>query len=523
MILIRGHAFGTSINGSVAATCWWRNKAVRRNASDGDAYRHSHDACRSHDATSRARRYGRCRSDGAGRADRRSGDRSACFDFLLSLFNFLRSGTTGLVAQAVGAEDAVEEQAIFWRAIIIAVVAGSLMILCLPIIVAVSSTFMHPTSATQEAMATYVSIRMLSAPVALINYSILGLVLGRGRGLVGLGLQVLLNGINIVLCIILGLELGWGVTGVAWATVTGETVAALVGMFIVLRHFRKDASLRPNWARIVQKQGILRMFAVNRDIMIRSFLLLTAFAFFTRAGSDLGPVTLAANAVLMNFFLVAGFFLDGMAAAAEQIVGRSIGARYSPAFVRGAKLTFVWGLVMASIIAFSCWFWRCDHRPVVQGGRCSCRSLEISALGGADRDYGIAGFPYGRRLHRRHMVARHAQHDVPVARILYGCSLCSKARDGQSRALAGSQPISVYSWRHASGDPAATLSYRIRHLITRVVRAWPIPWRPGRAMRRYWQRPRVLQQPTGRAQFQQAGSVRDRSDLYKAGRDRRLP
>ncbi len=201
------------------------------------------------------------------------------FDFLLSMFNFLRSGTTGLVAQAVGAEDAVEEQAIFWRAIIIAVVAGSLMILCLPIIIAVSSTFMHPTSATQEAMATYVSIRMLSAPVALINYSILGLVLGRGRGLVGLGLQVLLNGINIVLCIILGLELGWGVTGVARATVTGETVAALVGMFIVLRHFRKDASLRPNRARIFQKQGILRMFAVNRDIMIRSLLLLTAFAF----------------------------------------------------------------------------------------------------------------------------------------------------------------------------------------------------------------------------------------------------
>ena len=169
------------------------------------------------------------------------------FDFLLSLFNFLRSGTTGLVAQAVGAEDAVEEQAIFWRAIIIAVIAGGLMILCLPIIIAASSTFMHPTSATQAAMATYVSIRMLSAPVALINYSILGLVLGRGQGIVGLGLQVLLNGINIVLCIILGLELGWGVTGVAWATVTGETVAALVGMFIVLRHFRKDASLRPDW------------------------------------------------------------------------------------------------------------------------------------------------------------------------------------------------------------------------------------------------------------------------------------
>jgi putative MATE family efflux protein len=152
---------------------------------------------------------------------------------------------------------------------------------------------------------------------------------------------------------VLGLELGWGVAGVAWATVTGETVAAIVGLTLVARHFNRTTGRRPDWARIFQKEGLVRMVALNRDIMIRSILLLTAFAFFTRAGSELGPVTLAANAVLMNFFLVCGFFLDGMAAAVEQIVGRSVGARYSPAFVRGAKLTFVWGLVMASLIAFT--------------------------------------------------------------------------------------------------------------------------------------------------------------------------
>jgi len=273
------------------------------------------------------------------------------FDFLLTMFSFLRSGTTGLVAQAMGAEDKAEEQAIFWRAIIIAIIAGCLMILSLPLVLTVASDFIHPTPATQAAMVSYVSIRMLSAPVALINYSVLGLLLGRGQGVLGLSLQVLINGINIVLCIVLGLELGWGVEGVAWATVTGETVAAIVGLLLVMRHFHKQTGRHPDIKHILHKAGIVRMIALNRDIMIRSILLLTAFAFFTRAGSELGPVTLAANAVLMNFFLVCGFFLDGMAAAVEQIVGRSVGARHSPAFVRGAKLTFVWGLVMASVIA----------------------------------------------------------------------------------------------------------------------------------------------------------------------------
>ncbi|MFC0245032.1 MATE family efflux transporter [Falsochrobactrum ovis] len=273
------------------------------------------------------------------------------FDFLLTMFSFLRSGTTGLVAQAVGAENASEEQAIFWRAIIIALAAGTGMILCLPLILTIASDFIHPTPATAAAMVTYVSIRMLSAPLALINYSVLGLLLGRGQGVLGLSLQVLLNGINIVLCIILGLELGWGVAGVAWATVAGETVAAIVGLFFVIRHFKKTQGGFPGRKRIFQKDGILRMIAINRDIMIRSILLLTAFAFFTRAGAEFGPVTLAANAVLMNFFLICGFFLDGMATAVEQIVGRSIGARYSPAFVRGAKLTFIWGLCMSITVA----------------------------------------------------------------------------------------------------------------------------------------------------------------------------
>jgi Na+-driven multidrug efflux pump len=136
------------------------------------------------------------------------------FDFLLSIFNFLRSGTTGLVAQALGAEDAVEEQAIFWRAIIIAVIAGGLMILCLPIIIAISSTFMHPTSATQEAMATYVSIRMLSAPVALINYSILGLVLGRGQGIVASAFRCSSTASMSLLCI----PSGWNGAGGHWVS-----------------------------------------------------------------------------------------------------------------------------------------------------------------------------------------------------------------------------------------------------------------------------------------------------------------
>ena len=91
------------------------------------------------------------------------------------------------------------------------------------------------------------------------------------------------------------------------------------------------------------------MLSLNRDIMIRSFSLLAAFALFTRQGAQFGTVTLAANAVLMNFFLIAGYFLDGFATAAEQIVGRAIGARAAAPSARAVRLTLFWGFGLAAL------------------------------------------------------------------------------------------------------------------------------------------------------------------------------
>jgi Na+-driven multidrug efflux pump len=99
--------------------------------------------------------------------------------------------------------------------------------------------------------------------------------------------------------------------------------------------------------RLLDMAAFLRMLSLNRDIMIRSFSLLAAFALFTRQGAQFGTVTLAANAVLMNFFLVAGYFLDGFATAAEQLAGRAVGARSAIPFRRAVKLTLFWGFGLA--------------------------------------------------------------------------------------------------------------------------------------------------------------------------------
>lgn len=270
------------------------------------------------------------------------------FDLVFASFNFLRTGTTGLVAQALGRGDAPEEQAVFWRALTIACAAGLLLALAAPLVALAGTRFLAAETAVTEAMTTYVTIRLLSTPFALTNYAILGYLLGRGEAGFGLGLQLVINIVNISLSISLGLWAGWGIAGVAWAAVIAEGVAAATGLALLVLRFRRLPPLARGALRNVAALKV--MFALNRDIMIRSFVLVGAFALLARQGAQLGTLTLAANAVLMNFFILSGYFLDGFAAAAEQLAGRAIGARHRLAFVRAVKLAAIWGFGIAALL-----------------------------------------------------------------------------------------------------------------------------------------------------------------------------
>jgi len=275
-------------------------------------------------------------------------------DLVFTTFNFLRSGTTGLTSQAYGAGDEKEKQAILFRALSIAIISGTLMVILSPVVIWLGIWFMAPSEAVAEATKTYFLIRMISAPFSLGNYVILGWLLGLGRSYTALGVQVLLNGTNILFSIYLGLVLEWGIEGVAIATIIGEVLAFLIGGLICW--FMLDHSVRPSFVRITERTAWIRLVNLNADIMVRSFALLFAFAYFTSQGTGFGDTTLAANAILMHFFLVAGYFLDGLATAAEQIVGRSIGANYRAGFWRGFYLTLLWAMIMAFSCSLVFWF-----------------------------------------------------------------------------------------------------------------------------------------------------------------------
>ncbi|MEM7566246.1 MAG: MATE family efflux transporter [Pseudomonadota bacterium] len=271
------------------------------------------------------------------------------FDFLFGALHFLRIGTVGLTAQALGARDETEQRAVLIRALLLAVAAGLLLIALKGPLTWAAFAFIDASAEVTTAAATYIDLRLWSAPVALANLVIVGWFLGLGRATTALVLQVLLNGTNVVLNIAFVLGLGWGVWGLALGTVLAEIVTLMVSLVLAGRMlgWRLDVSR----ARILDAARLKRLMAVNRDIMIRTLALTFAFATFARAGAQAGDVALAANAILMNLFLFTAHFLDGAAGAAEQLGGRSVGARDRAGLRRTLALTNLWGTGTAVVLA----------------------------------------------------------------------------------------------------------------------------------------------------------------------------
>ena len=272
------------------------------------------------------------------------------FNIVFLGFNFLRMGTTGLTAQAVGARDLCEVGAMLARAVVIALVFGLiLLVLQRPII---SSVFwlIEASGAVEEASRTYYDMRIWGAPAALINFSLIGWFIGLGRAALAFWMQLFLNTLNIVLAIVFVRELGWGVYGVGLAALLAETSAAIVGIVVALSELRRRGG-QIEIARVLDVTKLRRMMSVNGDIMIRSLALLTAFSFFTAQSVREGDITLAANAVLKHWLDLSTYMLDGFAFAAEALVGQALGARRKSSFMRAAKLSTGWAVSLSLLIS----------------------------------------------------------------------------------------------------------------------------------------------------------------------------
>jgi MATE family multidrug resistance protein len=265
------------------------------------------------------------------------------------IFGFLRMGTTGLTAQAVGAGDGAEVAAILSRVLVIGGTAGVALIL-LQVPLFALGFWLSPAEAEVETLARqYMAIRIWAAPFAIALFGITGWLIAQERTRAVLIIQLWMNGLNVGLDLWFVLGLGWGVPGVAVSTAIAEVSGLCMGLW-----FCRDAFAGRGWrdrARVFDRARLKVMASVNGDILVRSVLLEAIFVSFLFWGAGIGTVELAANQILLQFLNITAYALDGFAFAAEALVGQAMGARARGALRQAAGLASLWGAGVAGLLA----------------------------------------------------------------------------------------------------------------------------------------------------------------------------
>ncbi len=276
---------------------------------------------------------------------------STIISFLFLLAGFLRMSTTGMVAQALGANDSKR----LVQLLINSAAIGGLLALLLLLLQWPFGEFgfrlIGGSDAVREQAALYFYVRIWSAPAALLNMVLLGWLLGLHNARAAMWLLIITNVINMLLDVLFVVVFEWGVAGAALASVVADYCGLLWGGFLVWQMFlRKGLVAIPVRHWIVWSQ-LKNLLALNRDILLRTLCLQLCFAFVTFQGARFGDAVLAANAVLLNFLMLISMGLDGFAYACESQVGRAVGANDRQNFRKAVLGNLLWSVVLAILMS----------------------------------------------------------------------------------------------------------------------------------------------------------------------------
>jgi len=278
------------------------------------------------------------------------------FNIIYHSCNFLRMGTTGLTAQAFGREDFNEVTDWLHRSSLLAALIGVAFIALQTPILWLSLFIVEPGEDVADLARIYFNIRIWGAPAALFNFALLGWLFGIQNTRAALATQIFMNGLNITLDLWFVLGLGWGVEGVAWATLIAEVSSIGLGLYLArknLVHIR-GANEPPDgkaWVRAKDTTALKRMVGVSSDIFIRSLCLQASLVTFTALAARMGDLVLAANALLLNFQMFTSYALDGFANAAEALTGEALGAGNRQRFRQAVNATARWAAIFAVIFS----------------------------------------------------------------------------------------------------------------------------------------------------------------------------
>jgi MATE family multidrug resistance protein len=247
---------------------------------------------------------------------------SVLFNYIYWTFGFLRMATTGTTAQARGKNNPHEIAQIFVRNVLIALFTGMTILIFQYPLREIGFTLLNATSEVKSSGISYYNSLIWGAPATLVNFVFMGWFLGLEQGAKVLLLSAINKFTNIILDYIFIVRWGWESAGAGSATAISQYVTLLVGIILV-RQLISFSTIPQLIKGIWQPLVIMETFTLNRDILIRTFALISTFAFFTNLSSNLGTLVLATNSLLLQVVTLTAYFIDGLAFATESLAGAS--------------------------------------------------------------------------------------------------------------------------------------------------------------------------------------------------------
>jgi len=273
------------------------------------------------------------------------------FNFLYWNFGFLRMGTTGMVAQAYGANDNNEARELLIKFLLIGLCISLVLIILGPLLLEASINLLSVSDEQRPLVQEYFGIMIYGAPAILVSFCLMGWLFGMQNAVIPLIVTVIINSINIALSYYMVQNLGMGISGVAYGSLVAQYsgLILLVSFIIIKYRWLLDDFKWPkgNW---------LNFARVNSDLFIRTVALTLAFSFFYRQSSTAGHLILASNVVLLQFLSWMSYGIDGFAYAAESLVGKYKGANDVGTLRLSIKRVFIWGGLLSLLYMTTYYF-----------------------------------------------------------------------------------------------------------------------------------------------------------------------
>jgi len=271
-------------------------------------------------------------------------------------FGFLRMGTVGIVSQAYGRGDYREIIRTILRNFVIAMVIALAIVILKPLINVSIQHFFNTSLETQNLINTYLNVRVFSVPAELVIYILVGFYLGIQKTKISSIMIVTLSILNIVFSSVLVLSYNLDIFGVALGTLFASFITVIIFSLFTYQFIIKKFKLIPRFEKIVIKSKLLKLFNINLDIFIRTLFVTFSFLWVTYLGSTLGEDYLAVNTILMQFIILAAFFLDAYAFSTEGVVGFTIGRKNKNSFLSVVKnsiqISFITALIVSVVYMF---------------------------------------------------------------------------------------------------------------------------------------------------------------------------